>query len=256
MPKYKHSPKFHGPYIIKDNISNHNYIVHINGEDKIVNISKMKPYKLNKFSQLPSKPGMCQNDKNVTESAKKPADQVIGNGKRKVVPESDSSDSESDILSGLAAIYSRKNSNLTTTNNDRNTGQNKGSNTTQMNDNINSDEQAQNNSVNPETGVPETSIPYPNIDQTSNLASEESNTTQNTSAISLDDQDDQEAFSDANNSLTEQVESAGQSSSANRRHQNISLPDIDQHARSRGIINPLASRDIGRSVGISDQLDE
>ena len=128
VPKYKHSEKFHGPYIVKEKLSDHNYIIDINGKDTIVNISKMKPYKVNKYSQLPRKPGTRQNYKNVTESAKKPADQVISSSKQKFVPDSDSSDTDTDILSGLAAMYNK-------IANGHKTGKNKGRNSLQVDEN-------------------------------------------------------------------------------------------------------------------------
>ena len=52
VPKHKFANRFHGPYLIVDKINDHNYIVNIDGVNKVVNISKMKAYKPNHYSQV------------------------------------------------------------------------------------------------------------------------------------------------------------------------------------------------------------
>ena len=52
VPKHKFADRFHGPYLIIDKINDHNYIVHVNGTNKVVNISKMKAYKPNKYAEI------------------------------------------------------------------------------------------------------------------------------------------------------------------------------------------------------------
>ena len=52
VPKHKFANRFHGPYLIVDKLNDHNYIVNIDGVNKVVNISKMKAYKPNHYSQV------------------------------------------------------------------------------------------------------------------------------------------------------------------------------------------------------------
>ena len=52
VPKHKYADKWAGPYLITEKISDWNYIVDVNGVKKVVSISKMKPYKPNKYSEL------------------------------------------------------------------------------------------------------------------------------------------------------------------------------------------------------------
>eukprot|EP00116_Pleurobrachia_bachei_P003391 sb/3463653/ len=49
-PKHKYADKWIGPFVIHRKINDHNYVIKINGEEKVVNISKMKLYKSNKYS--------------------------------------------------------------------------------------------------------------------------------------------------------------------------------------------------------------
>ena len=48
--QHKWLPRFDGPYLITEKISDHNYMVKIGDTQKLVNIEKMKRYKTNKFS--------------------------------------------------------------------------------------------------------------------------------------------------------------------------------------------------------------
>ena len=48
---HKYAPRFKGPYKIIDKLSNWNYIVQIDGVNKVTNISKMKLYKYNHYSK-------------------------------------------------------------------------------------------------------------------------------------------------------------------------------------------------------------
>ena len=52
-PQHKFSKRWRGPYKIKKAINTHLYLVEMEIEDKICNISKLKHYRTNKFSQLP-----------------------------------------------------------------------------------------------------------------------------------------------------------------------------------------------------------
>eukprot|EP00116_Pleurobrachia_bachei_P005909 sb/3466171/ len=53
VPKHKYAHKWSGPYVIKDKINDHNYVISIEGKDKVVSISKMKHYRSNKYSSIP-----------------------------------------------------------------------------------------------------------------------------------------------------------------------------------------------------------
>lgn len=55
-PKSKYSMKYAGPYLITRKLSDWNYIVNVDGNEKITNISKMKKYTINKYSKLPKNP--------------------------------------------------------------------------------------------------------------------------------------------------------------------------------------------------------
>eukprot|EP00116_Pleurobrachia_bachei_P001044 sb/3461306/ len=48
--QHKWLPRFEGPYLITEKLSDHNYIVQTETEKKLVNITKMKLYKKNKYS--------------------------------------------------------------------------------------------------------------------------------------------------------------------------------------------------------------
>ena len=51
-PKHKYADKWVGPFVILSKINDHNYVIKVNGEEKVVNISKMKLYKPNKYSPV------------------------------------------------------------------------------------------------------------------------------------------------------------------------------------------------------------
>ena len=51
-PKHKFSKRFYGPVKIKKKISDHTYVVELeNGKEVVKNITKMKHFKRNKFSE-------------------------------------------------------------------------------------------------------------------------------------------------------------------------------------------------------------
>ena len=52
-PKHKYSKRWRGPYKVVKKITDHNYVMDVNGTEKVVSISKMKPYTVNKYSRLP-----------------------------------------------------------------------------------------------------------------------------------------------------------------------------------------------------------
>ena len=49
-PQHKFSKRWRGPYRIRDVINEHLYVVEMENEDKICNVSKLKHYRFNKFS--------------------------------------------------------------------------------------------------------------------------------------------------------------------------------------------------------------
>ena len=65
-PKHKFGKRWHGPYKIKRKINDHLYVLPIGGVDKVTNISKLKPYKHNKYSP---KEATSLQDSRVTNNA-------------------------------------------------------------------------------------------------------------------------------------------------------------------------------------------
>ena len=54
-PSHKFAPRWRGPFVIKEAINDHIYRVTLQpGQDKIINISKLKHYKINRFSSVPN----------------------------------------------------------------------------------------------------------------------------------------------------------------------------------------------------------
>ena len=55
-PKHKYADTWKGPYRVVKVLNEHNYVVDTDGKEKVVSISKMKPYRLNKHSEGASEP--------------------------------------------------------------------------------------------------------------------------------------------------------------------------------------------------------
>ena len=53
VPTHKFSERWMGPYLIAEKITDWNYVVCVDGLNRVVNISKMKPYEVNKYSKVP-----------------------------------------------------------------------------------------------------------------------------------------------------------------------------------------------------------
>jgi hypothetical protein len=85
-PKHKYADTWKGPYRVVKVLNDHNYVVDTNGKEKVVSISKMKPYRLNKHSESASEP-----DKIAISESRQPLRQK----KRR---EDDSSDEDSIII--------------------------------------------------------------------------------------------------------------------------------------------------------------
>ena len=66
-PVHKFGKRWHGPYSIKKRINDHLYVIPIGGKEKVVNITKLKPYKPNRFS--PQTPGSACEKTRVLDKA-------------------------------------------------------------------------------------------------------------------------------------------------------------------------------------------
>ncbi|KAL5261555.1 hypothetical protein ACHWQZ_G007311, partial [Mnemiopsis leidyi] len=84
-PKHKYADTWRGPYKVVKALNDHNYVVEVEGKEKVVSISKMKPYRLNKHSEI----GLESDKKPVPE----PKQPVIQNKRRK-----DSSSDEGSVI--------------------------------------------------------------------------------------------------------------------------------------------------------------
>ena len=96
-PKHKFAPRFKGPFKVVKVINDHLYVIQITPEcEKVVNISKMKHYNLNKYSER--KIGMLEHDRKLSEAAL----QAEKRKKRNVVEQqnedSSSSSEKNDII--------------------------------------------------------------------------------------------------------------------------------------------------------------
>ncbi|KAL5272465.1 hypothetical protein ACHWQZ_G000612 [Mnemiopsis leidyi] len=84
-PKHKYADTWRGPYKVVKALNDHNYVVEVEGKEKVVSISKMKPYRLNKHSEI----GLESDKKPVPE----PKQPVTQNKRRK-----DSSSDEGSVI--------------------------------------------------------------------------------------------------------------------------------------------------------------
>jgi transposase InsO family protein len=79
-PQHKFSKRWRGPYRINRVINDHLYVVEMQNEDKICNISKLKHYRANRFSQVPKSKFLAastQTDATPTAVSSPTADLVI-----------------------------------------------------------------------------------------------------------------------------------------------------------------------------------
>ena len=90
-PKHKYALKFRGPYKIVEKISDHNYVVDVDGDKKVVSISKMKHYVPNKYSAVESASNRAGDVNEHVPSKSK-------HKKSKVITKSDSSDDDNDVI--------------------------------------------------------------------------------------------------------------------------------------------------------------
>ena len=86
-PKHKYADSWRGPYKVVKALNDHNYVVDVEGKEKVVSISKMKPYRLNRHSETAS---ALESDKVSISEPKQP---VIQNRRRE-----DSSSDEGSVI--------------------------------------------------------------------------------------------------------------------------------------------------------------
>ena len=91
-PKHKLSKRYEGPWLVKERINLWNYVVHVKDKDKIVNITKIKPYHVNRHSKVEKERQLSSSEQK--ERAKMTKDAEKKNRKQKDIVESSSSDTE------------------------------------------------------------------------------------------------------------------------------------------------------------------
>ena len=108
VPKHKYSYKWAGPYRIVERISDHNYVIMIQGIRKVISITKMKRYVPNHYSRIPD------DQKAITEdgsSSKGPGSDIgnIGhNSNSDILPRGGSNnDSKGETDSNTIIIFNR-----------------------------------------------------------------------------------------------------------------------------------------------------
>ncbi len=104
-PKHKYSKKFQGPFQVKEKINDHNYIVEVNGKNKVVSISKMKWYpKDSKYNRAQVTP-LMEDDKTTAKTK----DTLKGRVTAKM-DDSNSSSDEDDVIITLNQPTNRRRS--------------------------------------------------------------------------------------------------------------------------------------------------
>ncbi|KAL5268671.1 hypothetical protein ACHWQZ_G002504 [Mnemiopsis leidyi] len=260
VPKHKFSEKWRGPYLITDKINDWNYIISIEGQKKIINIEKMKPYEVNKYSTLPKPSSLKKVEKPISSDIK--PEQPASN-----------SDSSSDDEFFITFSDNENNAKLDSSNNSLSPsisespklGSNEPS-PSHPNSLENLNEQAEaatlesptstNNldttiSSNNQENSLGNSIPdhdalaSPNVTSSS---SENSNVPGPSTMARSDDEDDQEAFFDANSSLDHQNTPASA--------RDVTMSEIDKHGKRKGIRIPLPTGELSRTSAVEDLSDQ
>ena len=95
--KHKYAEKFEGPFKVIERINSHNYVINVLGKNKVVNVSKMKVFKPNKYFN----PEILVQDEN------KPVKRKL-TPKKKQLSSSSSSDDESYIVSFHDSNHARR----------------------------------------------------------------------------------------------------------------------------------------------------
>ena len=251
VPKHKFSEKWRGPYLITDKINDWNYIISIDGQEKIINIEKMKPYKVNKYSILP-KPSS-------PEKVEKPISSEIR--PEQPVSESDSSSDDEFLITfsnneNNAKLDSSNKSPDSLAGKSPNFGSNEpGPSDPHSFENLELDEQTEAATLESPTSAnnpdPESSLGnlVPDHDasaspNTTSNSSENLNVPGPSTMNRSDDEDDQEAFFDANSSLDHQNTPASA--------KDVTMSDIDKHGKRKGIRIPLPTGELSRSSAVED----
>ena len=217
-PKHKYSQKWLGPFEIVEKISSHNYIVNCNGNNKIVNVSKMKLYKGNKYTQIPQSSEYETADDTVVSNKDKIKSKTA---KRKIHDSSSSSEDEIVVTfsdSGKATPIRRPNR-------ESSPSSSRGTSTPT-------------NPVTPSTSRMERSR------STEGFQTPES-TPRNPSRV-------QDLPDNTPNSRAATIDQNPGASSSATSARSISMPDIDRHAISRGLPTQRPARDITRATGVEN----
>jgi transposase InsO family protein len=234
VPSHKYSERWTGPYLIIHKINDWNYIINYNGQEKIVNIEKLKEYKLSKYSSTNSdseqlRPTTPISDKSTNIFSKNPSH----------LDEDSESDSEITISIPSSTSAQQGVENHSQANNHGSLTNQSSNNDTPISHSVNNDQ--------------------PEIQQPSQcIETSESTVTPNSPATALnqpinesDNDDDREAFYDANTSLDVNEQQDNQPGSSTDRR-DLTLPDIDRHGRKRGIKVPRTAKDLSRSDAEED----
>ena len=240
VPKHKFGEKWQGPFLITHKINDWNYIVKINDKEKIINIQKMKPYEVNKYSTLPR--------------SKAPDDTLKSQHPTDTKTEPLNHDSESSSEDEITFTFSSGDENISATADSAPisatadfapisaTADSAPVSATADSTPVSAGVSADDTQVS--TGPLQSAGTHTDQDRE---AHEPLNPVSSDSDVmSQDEEDDQEAFFDASSSLDQQ--NVDDSATA----RDVTLSDIDRHGKKRGIKIPLPAGELSRSRG---QLD-
>ena len=250
VPKHKFSEKWKGPYLITDKINDWNYIIPIEGQEKIINVEKMKPYVINKYSILPQPTSPSKLENPIpTENVDTKSDQ--------------DSDSSSDEEFFITFSDQENHGKPDTSNNDQTTARSniyappshgtdliqppsppQSSSQGNLDNEVETAHERPTSAHNPDVT---TSVNIPEASTSAGIpsnSSESLNIPSSTELARSDDEDDQEAFYDANSSLDHQNTPATA--------RDVTLSEIDKHGKRKGIKIPLPSGELSRSEAVDD----
>ena len=261
-PKHNHSKKWSEPFHIVKRINDHNYIVDINGENTITNISKMKLYNVNKYSNLPGQKRADNASKNSAELCPKRTDST-----KNVAHDSDSDSDEEFIIS----FPTSGSNNLDNNANSQQRSDSRNSSVSYTADETrNSSTEGSRSSYQSPVSLRKTSPGNSSVSSPL-TANRDNNTTPRTPTVLSDDMSDdngQDRFHNSESSpitghdtAVESVRpnNSGESDISSRiTSRKLILPDIERHGLSRGIdMQNMAgpSREISRSTGVTNLSD-
>ena len=250
-PSHKYSEKWLGPFEVIEKISDHNYVVNVNGTEKIVNVSKMKLYKMNKYTQLPREP--MQSDSEY-ETADETPKEIKDKNKSNISKQRDSDDSSDDgIIISFPNLRAPRPTSQPVISTDLRSPVARRSISPSSND------RRATISSTPSTPEPlsttnTSSTPGSRGFRTPNSSPVRRDITSPANSVVSSHADEQEALRDVNSSLTD---STNNQQSASTSHgtspsRSVSLPEIDRYAQSRGITPNTPARDLSRSSGVEN----